>query len=342
MVSTLLTLGLALGAPSAVAAAAPTAPVARADYDVPLGHFYSQGASISPGQPLVGFTISDDGGIPMWSEFKRLGGADVLGYPISGRFVYAGRVTQLTQKSGLVWRPHDQEARLLDIFRILHDGGKDGWLQLKGIPAVASWPNEAGKTWAQVSQQRYLLLNVNPAVKSAYFGVSDPVNMYGLPTSNWLDTPLAHVLRFDNVVIQQWKTAVPWALAGQVQLANGGELLKESGILGGVPFNPEPAPSVTGTPAGTAVISYYADVFQGRPTSSGDIFSQSKLSAASNAFPLGTHLRLSTLDGQHSVDVVNDDHPPAWNHRIDLSKAAFQTLYPLSSGVGTVKVERLP
>ncbi|MDE3077776.1 MAG: hypothetical protein KGJ86_20335, partial [Chloroflexota bacterium] len=205
----------------------------------------------------------------------------------------------------------------------------------------ASWPDEAGKSWTNISQKRYKLLDSNPAIKTAYFSVDDPVNMYGLPTSEWLNGPLGSALRFPDVVFQQWKTALPWASPGQVQLANGGDLLKESGVLGPAPFAPQtvPPPQVHVVPAGFGVVSFYSDVFQGRRTSNGDLFVQTKMICATNAFPLGSRLRLSTPDGKRSVIVTNEDRPPSWNPRIDLSKAAFQRLYPLSTGVGRVKVE---
>ncbi|MHB8620066.1 MAG: hypothetical protein ACYDAG_10950 [Chloroflexota bacterium] len=312
------------------------------DYDVAQGHFYSQGAGSAQNQPLVGYSITDDGGIPMWTEFQRLGGVDALGYPVSGRFQVDGHVIQLTQKVGLVWHPKANQVRFLDIFNILHKAGKDGWLATtKGIPPVATFPNETGKSWDQVSRQRYSLLDIRTEVKKAYFAMNDPVNMYGLPTSSWLETPLSSVMRFENVVIEQWRQELPWAQPGQVQLANGGQILKDSGILGQAPFVPQPAPAEQAVQGGFAVASFYADSFQGRPMSNGRIFSQAALTCASNAFPLNERLRLSTPDGSHSIVVVNEDHPAAWNSRIDLSKAAFSSLYPLSRGLGTVKIEIL-
>lgn len=313
---------------------------APADYPIENGHFYSEGAGNGS---RSGYSITDDGGIPMWTEFNRFGGVDLLGYPVSGRFLLNGKVVQLTQKVGLVWRSEANQVQLLNVFTLLHNAGKDAWLQsAKGIPPQVTSPDEAGKTWQQISQKRYQLLDVHPAIKSAYFGVYDPVNMYGLPMSSWLEHPLSSTLRFENVAFQQWKQVLPWAAAGQVQMVNGGDLLKESGILGPLPFQlqaPPPPTVLQAAPAGFAVISFYADYFVGRHTSNGAVFSQEQLTCATNAFPLGTKLRLSTPDGKHSVVVMNNDRPASWNTRIDLSKAAFQTLYPLGRGIGTVKVE---
>lgn len=342
IVALFFTVGMALLITPAEAASAPP------DFAVANGHFYSQGAAGAQG----GFTITDDGGVPMWSEYSRLGGPDELGYPVSGRFLLDGKVVQLTQRAGLVWRQDLHQVRFLDIFSMLHNAGKDGWLlSTKGIPPQASAAAEAGKTWQQISQKRYTLLDAHPAIKAAYFAMKDPVNMYGLPASSWMEQPAVSTLRFDNVVFQQWKQLVPWAAAGAVELANGGDILKESGILGPTPFavqaapapviQPIPTSTIQGVSAGFAVASFYADYFVGRHTSTGAVFTQQNYTCATNAFPLGTRLRLSTLDGRHSVIVVNNDRPAAWNTRIDLSKAAFAALYPLGRGTGQVKIEVL-
>ncbi|HEX6513804.1 MAG TPA: hypothetical protein VF157_15980, partial [Chloroflexota bacterium] len=267
------------------------------DYAIDNGHFYAQGAGGQPG----GYSITDDGGVPMWSEFNRLGGVDALGYPISGRFLLAGQIVQLTQRVGLQWRPDVAQVRFLSIFSLLHDAGKDPWLaSVRGIPPQVASADEAGKTWQQIADKRYQLLDVHPTVKAAYFGITDPVNMYGLPASSWLEQPLSTVLRFEKVAFQQWKQPLPWATAGQVQLANGGDILKESGILGPLPFatqSPPPQPAIQAAPAGFAVISFYADSFIGSYTSAGQRFSQDGMTCASNGFPLGVKLRLTSTDG---------------------------------------------
>lgn len=332
---------LAVAALSAVLTApAHAADATAADYAIDRGHFYSQGAG---GTPNAGFSITDDGGIPMWTEYSRLGGVDMLGYPISGRFVLGGWIVQLTQKVGLIWRADLNRARFLNTFSLLHDAGKDPWLaSIKGIPPEVSSPDDAGKPWDQVAQRRYSLLDAHPSVKDAYFSMYDPVNMFGLPSSNWLERSNSSVLRFERVAFQQWNEAVPWASAGQVQLANGGDLLKESGLLGPLPFTPQspaPGPALQTAPSGFAIVSFYADSFVGLRTSNGQIFSQDGMTCATNAYPLGTRLRLTTPDNQRSVVVTNNDRPPSWNTRIDLTKSAFTSLYPITSGIGTVKVE---
>ena len=45
------------------------------------------------------------------------------------------------------------------------------------------------------------------------------------------DTGNALVIRTQRAVFQQWKVDVPWARAGQVTIANGGEIAKEEGLF---------------------------------------------------------------------------------------------------------------
>ena len=149
------------------------------------------------------------------------------------------------------------------------------------------------------------------------------------------------MLRFERVTFQQWKQLLPWATPGQVQMANGGDILKDSGLLGPLSFATQspPQPALQTVPAGFATISFYADTFIGRYTSAGQLFTQDALTCATNGFPLGTKLRLTSTDGKHSVVVMNNDRPPSWNESIDLTKAAFGALYPISTGVAAVQVE---
>src|SRR5437870_5513776 len=68
-----------------VAAVRPASGETPADYPVANGHFYTQ-ANGKAGEGGTGFAISDADDVPFWSEYQRMGGPDVLGYPISRRF----------------------------------------------------------------------------------------------------------------------------------------------------------------------------------------------------------------------------------------------------------------
>jgi rare lipoprotein A len=91
---------------------------------------------------------------------------------------------------------------------------------------------------------------------------------------------------------------------------------------------------------GTA--SYYANKFEGRQTSNGEIFSQKKLSAASNILPLNQWVRVTNLRNNLSVVLRITDRMHKNNKRlIDLSKSAAKKLKYTGYGLTRVKVEVL-
>ncbi len=77
----------------------------------------------------------------------------------------------------------------------------------------------------------------------------------------------------------------------------------------------------------TGTASYYHPKFNGRKTSSGDIFSNEKLTAASNILKFGTKVKVTNLRNQQSVDVIINDHMHGRNKRlIDVSAQAAKVL----------------
>jgi rare lipoprotein A len=97
----------------------------------------------------------------------------------------------------------------------------------------------------------------------------------------------------------------------------------------------------------TGAASFYADVFEGKRTASGERFRQSGMVAAHRRYPFGTILRVTNLDNDRSVRVRVIDRGPfaaPWkSHRriIDLSRAAARRLGFLDAGFAPVKVEVL-
>ena len=76
-----------------------------------------------------------------------------------------------------------------------------------------------------------------------------------------------------------------------------------------------------------ATASYYADKFNGRPTASGEKFSNDKLTAAHKKLPFGTKVKVTNLANDKSVTVtINDRGPFSAGKDIDLSKKAFMKI----------------
>ncbi|WP_373709281.1 septal ring lytic transglycosylase RlpA family protein [Kaistella sp.] len=90
----------------------------------------------------------------------------------------------------------------------------------------------------------------------------------------------------------------------------------------------------------TSFASFYHDKFNGRKTASGDIFSNSKLTAANRTLPFGTMVKVTNLRSGKSVIVeINDRGPFHSSRALDLSKAAFDAIGNISRGTMPVEYE---
>lgn len=98
------------------------------------------------------------------------------------------------------------------------------------------------------------------------------------------------------------------------------------------------------TKTGTA--SFYSKSFEGSKTSTGEIFRNSRMTAASNDFDLNTWVRVTNLTNNRSVVLrINDRMHPRMQKKgrvVDLSRAAAKKLGYLGSGLTKVKVEVVP
>lgn len=92
--------------------------------------------------------------------------------------------------------------------------------------------------------------------------------------------------------------------------------------------------------AWTGIASYYHPKFNGRKTSTGEIFSNQKFTAANNFLKLGTLVRVTNLFNGKSVVVKINDRMNKKNRRlIDLSQAAARQLGLIQQGIGEVAME---
>ncbi len=90
------------------------------------------------------------------------------------------------------------------------------------------------------------------------------------------------------------------------------------------------------------VASFYANKFNGRRTANGEIFSQKKLTAASNTLSLNTWVKVTNLHNKKTVFVKITDRMHHLNKRlIDLSKAAAHELGYTGRGLARVRVDVL-
>jgi len=211
-----------------------------ADYDTTNGHFFTQ---TNGNGSSSGFSVTDDGGIPLWTGFKALGGVDVLGYPVTRRFELDGFTVQAFQKSVLQWRPDQKSFAFLNTFDVMHDRGLDNWLSVyRQTPAPLDTSPDKGLPFAGVVSRHVALLDKVPRpLKDVFLSDADWVDHYGLPLAT-LDNQNSVVVRAQRASLQYWKVDVPWAAKGSVSVANGGDLAKEAGVFPWQAVTPENAP----------------------------------------------------------------------------------------------------
>ena len=88
--------------------------------------------------------------------------------------------------------------------------------------------------------------------------------------------------------------------------------------------------------------SWYGPGFHGKKTASGEIFDQSRLTAAHKTLPLGTKAKVTNLENGNTVEVeINDRGPYVGDRVIDLSRAAANALGFVDSGLTLVRIEPL-
>lgn len=238
-----LTLVLLLATSILPASASAMAP----DWDLPNGHHFTQAGD---------YSVVDDGEARFWSEFKRHGGIARLGYPISERFVFKGFTTQAFQKVALQWRADEGRALFVNVFDELSLSGKDDWLLVVRSTPKPIRLDEKGKGWNDIVADRLALLESNPAIRDAYYSATNPIESYGLPTSRVEDLGPLYALRAQRVVLQQWKVDTAWCKAGEVVVANGGDVAKEAGMW---PIETASEEKVSDDPPILQLINQYRD-----------------------------------------------------------------------------------
>lgn len=96
-------------------------------------------------------------------------------------------------------------------------------------------------------------------------------------------------------------------------------------------------------PVQHGIASYYSNEFNGQLTSTGDVFSNKGMTAASNILPLGTVVKVTNLRNHKWVLVrINDRMNKSNKRTIDLTQAAARQLGMVRRGTARVRVEAIP
>jgi hypothetical protein len=216
-----------------------------ADFPLAMGHFFSQ-ASLTPPS---GFSIVDDDKANLWSEFERLGGSTVLGYPATRRFTWHSLLSQATQRAILQWFPVTGQVEFANVLDLLHEDGMDNLLfELYQIPPPAD-VDEIGLPYETIAERRLKWLDERPAIKKSYCdapGGADPLVLWGLPTSmavNVGNPGTVYVVRTQRAAFQEWVDGAPWAAPDEVTVVLAGDLAKDFHLLPPEATVPEPVPA---------------------------------------------------------------------------------------------------
>ena len=90
----------------------------------------------------------------------------------------------------------------------------------------------------------------------------------------------------------------------------------------------------------SGMVSWYADKFHGKKTSSGEVYNKTELTAAHRSLPFGTKVKVTNVKNGKSVVVkINDRGPHSKSRVLDLSKAAFTEIGSIDSGVLNIEME---
>ena len=189
--------------------------------------------------PQTGFFLRNLDGVNFLSEFDRLGGVEMLGYPVSRVFEAGGFLYQAFQRGVLQWRPPSNGAVLVNVMDELHNSGKDDWLLSKGVPRHFSADDGSGGSLNRAREIRLSWLT-DPKIRQAYSRNPDPLGFYGLPTSKPEQYGPFIAQRFQRGVLQLWVEDVrDMPRPGEVVGVLVGDVAKELEILAPQATKPE-------------------------------------------------------------------------------------------------------
>lgn len=98
--------------------------------------------------------------------------------------------------------------------------------------------------------------------------------------------------------------------------------------------------NIEGTIVEEGIASYYAEEFNGRKTSNGEIYDMNALTAAHPTLPFNTMVKVTNLEnGMSTIVRINDRGPFKDMRIIDLSYAAAKAISMIESGTARVKLE---
>jgi hypothetical protein len=165
------------------------------DYPVPGGWFYTQESRLDhDSPPFRGYTVVDDVDGTFWTDFRRLGGVDVLGYPVSRRYRYptqTGYLSQAFQRGIVQWHPETGRAEMANAFEQFTEQGLDDQLEIAGIPkpqpgdTSLSFADDAERRMSWLTEPRFLArFFFDPVTQTPFEAQEQAWDFFGLPQTN--------------------------------------------------------------------------------------------------------------------------------------------------------------
>lgn len=205
-----------------------TGPTPSADYDIPGGHFFTQTRGAA--QDGFGFAIVDDSTGDFWAGWKRLGGLEALGYPISHRYRWNGAVSQAFQK-GVLSAASTASVLRANLLDEMSRAGNDGTLANSYlIPVPFDWRGDRLRSFSESVGAHEAVLLMNLPTRSLYYGAQGAIDRWGLPMAA-ADYADVYTVRTQKAVIQQWRKRTAWAEPGQILVANIGEIARDLSMI---------------------------------------------------------------------------------------------------------------
>ncbi len=209
------------------------------DFDIRGGHFYTQ--SNGTGGPGLGFTVTDDGGVPMWSTLLGGGGVGVIGYPLSRRFKIDAidAVYQIFQRQVFEWSNAAKSMRAINIDELPPEPVEPvSWLARQAALPVNDFV-DSDRVWDAYAASQLSYLDSQPRMKIAYWSFDNPIQRFGLPLAPVTDTPGGTQLRMRYAGFQIAKRDSQFSKIGDLTLSGAGDMILDAELFSRYVFQPE-------------------------------------------------------------------------------------------------------
>lgn len=193
------------------------------DFAIENGHHYRQA---SP-QPNAGFTVFN-GRRPWWDVYRRAGGPDVLGYPISQPYARDGLAIQAFSHGAIQSPFHSADLAPANLLELLDRAGHAPWLHAQQQVPL---PLAAG-----VNADARLALLTDDMLRTAYYANPAPARFLTWDRTQALrrfGLPMSRPERFGQTVVQRFQRGVLERTADgpTVRVRPMGQLLVDLGLV---------------------------------------------------------------------------------------------------------------